>query len=98
MGSLYDVLGAPPDAGTGELRRAYLAGVRAWHPDRNQRPDAPARFSEIVRAWEVLGDPTRRAAYDASLAVPPPGRAPVVFVRRRPWWRRWWRRPRRDLR
>jgi DnaJ-class molecular chaperone len=96
VGSLYDVLGVPADAGRAELRRAYLAGVRAWHPDRNQRPDAPARFSAIVRAWEVLGDPAGRAAYDASLAA---GAARVVFVRRRPWWRRWWRRrPHRQLR
>lgn len=71
----YDVLGVRPDATQDQIRRAYHALARRHHPDT--QPDAePAEAREaglamaaVNDAWEVLGDPTRRRAYDN--AAPP---------------------------
>jgi hypothetical protein len=58
----YRVLEVAPDASPEVIRAAYLALVKRHHPDR--RGDVE-RMKQVVRAWEVLGDPTSRAAYDA---------------------------------
>jgi hypothetical protein len=39
--------------------------MRIYHPDRNDDPRAQARAREITAAFAVLGDPARRADYDA---------------------------------
>ncbi|HUF33303.1 MAG TPA: DnaJ domain-containing protein [Acidimicrobiales bacterium] len=70
----YEVLGLAPDAGEAEVRRAYLALARRHHPDvvagspPAERADAERRMREVNEAWRVLGDRTRRAAYDRRLA------------------------------
>lgn len=69
----YDELGVPPTAPAVEIRRAYLALARRFHPDRlhassaAERAAAAARMSRINAAWTVLSDPAKRAAYDANL-------------------------------
>ena len=65
--SHYDTLGVPPDAAAAEVRRAYVALARRHHPDAGGDPDSMRRVND---AWRVLGDPTRRAAYDRSLVEP----------------------------
>lgn len=61
----YRVLGVPPDATRDEIARAYRQLVRGSHPDlQGGDPAAPGRFREITGAYEVLGDPARRAHYD----------------------------------
>lgn len=81
----YDTLGAAPGASAAELRAAYLRLARRLHPDALVgRPAAEvaaagARLVEVNRAWEVLGDPDARRAYDATLraeAAPRPSTAP----------------------
>jgi molecular chaperone DnaJ len=63
--NLYDVLGVGRDASDEELKRAYRAKAREFHPDANQDDDGSAeRFKEISLAYEVLKDPERRARYD----------------------------------
>jgi len=59
--SAYEVLGAAPDASEDDLRRAYRLSLRRTHPDTGG--DA-TRFVQVQRAWELVGTPDARAAYD----------------------------------
>jgi molecular chaperone DnaJ len=57
----YEVLGVPASASQAELRRAYRRCLRATHPDTGGNA---ARFTAVQLAWERIGDPAERAAYD----------------------------------
>jgi curved DNA-binding protein CbpA len=74
----YDVLGISRRASARDVSRAYRRGARATHPDRHpDDPSAAEQFRDLAAAYEILGDPDRRAAYDRG------GRAVHVVVRRR---------------
>jgi curved DNA-binding protein CbpA len=79
--SHYDILGVPPEATDAQIRAAYRTLVQLFHPDRlghlkeESRTFAEDRLKALNAAYEVLGDPDRRAAYDANLAAPSPPRA-----------------------
>ncbi len=64
MKNPYDILGVARGADASELKRAYRALARKLHPDTSKEPDAEARFQEVSAAYDVLGDPDRRALYD----------------------------------
>lgn len=59
--SAYEVLGVMPTVGDDELRRIYRLRLRQAHPDTGG--DA-AVFVRVQRAWELVGTPEGRAAYD----------------------------------
>ncbi len=59
--SAYDVLVVAPDADDETLRKAYRLRLRQAHPDTGG--DA-AQFVQVQRAWELVGTPDARAAYD----------------------------------
>lgn len=61
--NLYDILELTPQATPEEVRHAYFRLVDQYPPD--QYPD---QFTAIGKAYEVLSDPKRRAAYDGALA------------------------------
>lgn len=61
----YQILGVEPGAEGAVIRAAYRALMRVYHPDRNADPEAQSRVREITAAFAVLGDPDKRAAYDA---------------------------------
>ena len=68
-GDLYQLLGVPREASREEIALAWRRRARDEHPDaRPADADAPERFRALAGAWQVLGDPARRAAYDRALA------------------------------
>jgi curved DNA-binding protein CbpA len=64
MNNHYRILGVDPQAEALVIRGAYLALIRRYHPDKGGDEADAARAQEITAAWDVLRDPTRRAAYD----------------------------------
>ena len=66
----YRVLGVPRTATQREITRAYRALAREHHPDVNRHdPDAERRFKQVARAYHLIGDRRRRAAYDQRRSV-----------------------------
>jgi curved DNA-binding protein CbpA len=66
---LYQLLGVPRQASRDEIAQAWRRRARDEHPDaRPADTDAAGRFRALAGAWQVLGDPARRAAYDRALA------------------------------
>ena len=59
--SPYEVLGVDATASDEELRRAYRRRLRETHPDTG---GAAREFHAVQRAWELIGTPELRAAYD----------------------------------
>lgn len=59
--SPYEVLGVPTTASDAQLRRAYRAKLRETHPDTG---GAATRFHAVQHAWELIGTPEARAAFD----------------------------------
>ena len=61
----YAALDCPRDADAERLKRAYRRIVKENHPDRNPGDArAEARFKEAAAAWDLLGDPDKRARFD----------------------------------
>jgi curved DNA-binding protein CbpA len=73
MPDFYEVLQVNPRAEPEVIRAAYRILARKYHPDHGG--DA-ARMIDLNNAWDVLGDPVRRAAYDASRSTPAARRSP----------------------
>lgn len=62
---LYAALGVARTSSEKEIRAAYRKLAKTHHPDLNPGdPSAEARFKRISQAWEILGDPEKRARYD----------------------------------
>ena len=51
------------------IQAAYRRLAQKWHPDVAPGAEAAARMVAINRAWELLADPTTRAAYDRQRAA-----------------------------
>ena len=62
---LYVELGVPRGATQDEIRQAFKALARRYHPDRNP-DDVPTqeKFQRVTKAYEVLSDPEKRSLYD----------------------------------
>ncbi|RII26553.1 MAG: molecular chaperone DnaJ [Geobacter sp.] len=60
----YATLGVGKSASQEEIQRAYRKLARKYHPDINKESTAEEKFKQINEAYEVLGDPGKRARYD----------------------------------
>jgi DnaJ-class molecular chaperone len=61
----YTVLGVKKDASQDEIQKAYRRLAKKLHPDLNPgNKQAEERFKEVSAAYDLLGDPDRRARFD----------------------------------
>ncbi|WP_254936292.1 MULTISPECIES: DnaJ domain-containing protein [unclassified Cyanobium] len=71
----WSVLGLEPGADASNLKRAFRAQARRWHPDLNGNdPLAEERFKLVNEAYAVLSDPRRRQAWEAGVPADGQGR------------------------
>jgi len=61
----YKTLGVSKTATEKEIKSAFRKLAQRYHPDKNPGDNkAEEKFKEINEAYEVLGDPQKRAKYD----------------------------------
>jgi curved DNA-binding protein CbpA len=60
----YKVLQVDPEAEDEVIQAAYRRLAQKYHPDRATGDEAVARMVALNAAWELIGEPDRRAAYD----------------------------------
>lgn len=66
--SYYDLLGLKPDASPDEIRASYDALMARIRPDVTRDTASTIRLAAAVKeAWETLGNPDKRHAYDETL-------------------------------
>jgi curved DNA-binding protein CbpA len=70
----YEMFGVAPKAATADIKKAYFAFAKQFHPDLFQRTTAPElqtriqnAFTKIARAYETLRDASTREVYDFKL-------------------------------
>jgi curved DNA-binding protein CbpA len=64
----YQTLGVSSDSKHDVIRGAYRSLVNRHHPDKG---GDPLIFKAIQEAYEILGDETRRRAYDVATKKKP---------------------------
>ncbi|KXS19117.1 hypothetical protein M427DRAFT_132162 [Gonapodya prolifera JEL478] len=60
----YEILGVQRNAAASDIKKAYYALAKQYHPDTNKDEGAHEKFVEIQEAYEILSDEQKRAAYD----------------------------------
>ena len=61
----YEVLGVQRGASDDEIKKAYRAKCKRWHPDLNPNdPTAEEHFKEVQAAYDDLPRDKRRGAYN----------------------------------
>ena len=66
-GDQYSVLGLPADFARDELKKAFRSKSKMHHPDRG---GSVSVFASLSAAYELLGDPVRRRAFDTGADLP----------------------------
>lgn len=65
MADYYEILGVARDATPEQIKKAYRRLARELHPDvAGNDPSSEERFKDVSRAYDVLGNPDKRRAYD----------------------------------
>ena len=61
----YQVLGITRAASEDDIKKAYRAMAKKYHPDLNPgKKNIESTFKEINAAHDILGDPDKRAKFD----------------------------------
>ena len=61
----YSVLGVDRSASAADIKKAYRKIAMKFHPDKNPgNQEAEDKFKEAAEAYDVLGDPDKKARYD----------------------------------
>ena len=82
----YATLNVHPDATDADIKRGYRKLMRAVHPDANKTdPDATKKAAALNRAFETLGDPAKRRAYDDERGGPKSKRRYEIWAEQPDW-------------
>ena len=61
----YKILGVDKTIAQKDVKRAYLKRAKQFHTDLHpDDPKAKAKFQALTEAYDVIGDPEKRAKYD----------------------------------
>ncbi|WP_162053839.1 DnaJ C-terminal domain-containing protein [Pontibacter pamirensis] len=61
----YTILGVEKSASQADIKKAYRALAKKYHPDKNKGDKAAEdKFKDISEAYEVLGEEAKRKQYD----------------------------------
>lgn len=60
----YATLGVGSTASPSEIKKAYYALAKKYHPDTNKDASAKEKFTDAQSAYELLNDPQKKAAWD----------------------------------
>ena len=61
----YKILGVDKSIPQKDVKRAYLKRAKQFHPDLHpDDPKAKAKVQALTEAYDVIGDPEKRAKYD----------------------------------
>lgn len=60
----YATLGVGKNASSSEIKKAYYALAKKYHPDTNKDASAKEKFTDAQSAYEMLNDPQKKAAWD----------------------------------
>jgi len=67
----YKILQVDSEAEDEVIQAAYRRLARKYHPDLAATDEAAQRMSAINAAWELIGDPAARQAFDRARAASP---------------------------
>jgi len=62
----YETLEVSPSASFETVERVFRYLAKRYHPDASENGDIQ-KFTQIAQAYEVLGDPAKRASFDVEL-------------------------------
>ena len=77
----YEVLGVARNASAKAIKAAYRRRMRELHPDTARTTSDTESIAAVSRAWGVLSDPKKRAAYDGDRDVSTSVERPVAPAR-----------------
>ena len=63
MKDYYKILEVSDNSSPDEIKKSYRNLSKKYHPDVN--PDGAEKFKEVAEAYEVIGDPEKKASYDS---------------------------------
>jgi molecular chaperone DnaJ len=65
----YEILGVSKGSSADDIKKAYRKAAVQFHPDKakgeEQKKEFDTKFKEINKAYDVLKDPQKKAAYDS---------------------------------
>ncbi|XP_026288000.1 homeotic protein female sterile [Frankliniella occidentalis] len=64
----YSILGVTPTCSDDDVKKYYKRQAFLVHPDKNNQPGAEEAFKILVHAFELIGEPEKRAEYDRYVA------------------------------
>ncbi|MCA1616624.1 MAG: DnaJ domain-containing protein [Acidobacteria bacterium] len=87
----FQILGVGRAARPADIKRAYYALAKRFHPDRfrqvvadeGERTRVEHAFAQVLKAYETLHDPRARDTYATKFPAKSPARAPSLFGKRK---------------